>query len=101
MDYLSETGEVNLLGEVRKELDTLVKSSEVIDDIRVTSALPLQEKEKEKIKKMIFMRFQFDLPVVNKIDQKLIGGLIVEVGDWVFDASIAHQLANIKKSLLE
>jgi F-type H+-transporting ATPase subunit delta len=37
------------------------------------------------------------LDVITKVDPTLIGGFIIEVGDKLYDASIAHRLELFKK----
>jgi F-type H+-transporting ATPase subunit delta len=42
-----------------------------------------------------------DLQVTNKVDSDIIGGFILQVGDLLYDASIRHDLAVIKKQFIE
>ena len=39
------------------------------------------------------------LEVTEKVDPSIIGGFIIEAGDKLYDASIAHKLEEMKKNL--
>jgi F-type H+-transporting ATPase subunit delta len=41
------------------------------------------------------------LEVTNKVDDKLIGGFVLNVEDLTYDASIRHDLVVIKKQFIE
>jgi F-type H+-transporting ATPase subunit delta len=65
---------------------------EVSNDIKETIAAVLKENKLLK-GKSIEMR--------SKVDASIIGGLIVQVDDQLFDASIRHDLQVIKKQFIE
>ena len=63
----------------------------------VTSALPLSVDEQTAIKSDLTGRGASD--VAFKVDPKILGGLVVRVGDRVVDASVSGQLESLKQSL--
>jgi F-type H+-transporting ATPase subunit b len=60
----------------------------------VTSALPLTDAEQSHVKGAL----KAD-SVTFKVDPKILGGLIVRVGDQVVDASVANQMETLGESL--
>jgi len=62
----------------------------------VTSALPLEEKEEEIIKKDILKRTAKDTEVVFEVNPDILGGLSIRIGDKVFDHSVSSQLAGLR-----
>ena len=62
----------------------------------VTSALPLEDKEREIIKKDILKRTTKDTEVVFEVNPDLLGGLSIRIGDKVFDHSVSSQLAGLR-----
>ncbi|MBI4990548.1 ATP synthase F1 subunit delta [Candidatus Gottesmanbacteria bacterium] len=100
LDYLSQTGKEDLLPEVTKSLENVVAKSKKAEEIIVNSALPLKTEEIKNLKNVLKKITNVDLPVVNKVDKKLIGGFTVRLNDWFLDASLYHQLQLIKQSLL-
>ncbi len=63
----------------------------------VTSALPLSADEQATIKNDLTGRGAGE--VAFKVDPKILGGLVVRVGDRVVDASVSGQLESLKQSL--
>lgn len=63
----------------------------------VTSALPLSEAEQATIKGDLTGRGASE--VAFKVDPRILGGLVVRVGDRVVDASVSGQLESLKQSL--
>jgi len=65
----------------------------------VTSALPLTDDEKEAVKADILSRLGGQATVTYRVNPKILGGLVVRVGDKVVDGSVASQLENLSQSL--
>jgi F-type H+-transporting ATPase subunit b len=66
----------------------------------VTSALPLEDKEKEIIKKDILKRTTKDTEVVFEVNPDILGGLSIRIGDKIFDHSVSSQLAGLRSRFL-
>ena len=62
----------------------------------VTSALPLEDKEKEIIKMDILKRSTKETEVVFEVNPDILGGLSIRIGDKVFDHSVSSQLAGLR-----
>ncbi len=63
----------------------------------VTTAVPLSAHlEKELLKKVTKITGN-KVTIENKIDENIIGGFILRVGDLQYDASIANKLSNLKR----
>lgn len=65
----------------------------------VMSALPLTAAEQKVIKGEVLGSLDKDAEVVFNVDPKILGGLIVKVGDKVIDSSVAGQIQNLRNSL--
>ncbi len=68
--------------------------------VRVKSAVPLTETEKEAFRTKLAQKYGEGLVLRFEVDEALIGGVVVRVGDQVIDASIASKLAALKQELL-
>jgi F-type H+-transporting ATPase subunit b len=64
----------------------------------IVSALPLTEGEKESVRQEIIARVGAQT-VAFRVDPKILGGLVVKVGDKVLDGSVAGQLETLRQSL--
>jgi F-type H+-transporting ATPase subunit b len=66
----------------------------------VTSALPLNDKEKKAIEGDILKKAGSDLKVSFEVDTRILGGLTIKVDDKLFDHSVSSQLAGLKSRLI-
>lgn len=66
----------------------------------VKSATALSEDVLAQITKHIEQQTGKTIQLTAKVDENLIGGLVVQVGDRLFDASIAGKLGKLKNELL-
>ncbi len=66
----------------------------------ITSAVKLDETVKATILERINKHIDGSIELTEKIDESLIGGFVVRMGDTRIDASIAHQLNEMKQRLI-
>jgi F-type H+-transporting ATPase subunit delta len=67
----------------------------------VTSAVELTKTEKKEIESMLTtMTGQQDIALECTVDPSILGGLRVEVGDWVLDTTVASQLTKLSNQLM-
>ncbi len=67
----------------------------------VYSTKPLDEKQIASIESAISKKFNNKVELVNRIDERLIGGVKVVVHDHVFDGSIKNKLETMKTKINE
>lgn len=65
----------------------------------VTSAVPLTDQEKEKVKEDVLSRLGSQATVTFRVDPSIMGGLVVRVGDKVLDGSVAGRLDEMRQRL--
>lgn len=100
LDYLTESGEEKILPEVTRELQSLVHESDNAKEITVTTVIPLSNSQCYILKKLVDKVLHTDLPIINKINPKILGGLTISVGDWFLNSTISNSLSKLKQSLL-
>jgi F-type H+-transporting ATPase subunit b len=66
----------------------------------VISALPLSAEEKEIVKRDLLAKMGAQATITFRVDPSILGGLVVRVGDKVWDASVAGKLENLRQSLV-
>jgi F-type H+-transporting ATPase subunit delta len=69
--------------------------------VEVTSAVPLTDAERERVIGDVRAVAQVEALLQETIDPEILGGLIVRVGDWVYDASLRTKLETIRNQLIE
>lgn len=65
----------------------------------VTSALPLSKKEQEAVKRDVLSKLGGSATVSFRVEQDILGGLVIRVGDKVLDGSVAGKLDSLRRSL--
>jgi F-type H+-transporting ATPase subunit delta len=68
--------------------------------VSVRSAVPLTDAQTEQLKQTIVQATGLEPIIHPKVDENLLGGMIVQVGDRVFDSSVRYQIENIRNQLL-
>ena len=63
----------------------------------VTSAIELNENEKAKIKSKLEKKFGYKVELVCKIDEKIIGGIIIKTEDAILDGSLKRKMHDVKE----
>ncbi|MCA9080665.1 MAG: ATP synthase F1 subunit delta [Planctomycetaceae bacterium] len=69
--------------------------------ISVRSASPLSESQLQRIKDRLQAALSIEPLLETSVDEELIGGLVVQVGDTIFDGSLRTRLQNLKLKLRE
>jgi F-type H+-transporting ATPase subunit b len=65
----------------------------------VTSALPLTEAEQKTIKGELLGKLGSKAEIAFNVNPRILGGLVVRVGDKVVDGSVAGQIQSLRESL--
>ncbi|APA64359.1 ATP synthase F1 subunit delta [Maribacter sp. 1_2014MBL_MicDiv] len=63
----------------------------------VTTAVPLNAAMEKKILKQVATITGDEVTIESKIDESIIGGFILRVGDLQYDASVSNKLNNLKR----
>lgn len=83
--------------EALKKFDKLAGRVPVV----ITTAAPIGQDVVEKIRQGLSAKFPGELVVSCKVDPNQIGGLVVRVGDTIYDGSIATQLENMRRNIVK
>lgn len=78
----------------------LLKTEHGIQSAELVTATPLDETLRQAILKFITRKFNTKVDLHETVDDKLIGGFILRVGDQQVDASIANKLSRVKTALI-
>ena len=97
---VAEGGRLNLLSELRRTFADLVDERAGIVDASVTSAQPLTDVQAKALVASLTARTGKTIRLNWHQDPALIGGLKVQVGSTVLDASFQGQLRQLKTQLL-
>lgn len=100
LEYLTDTGMGDMVGQVREELDREVDKSKKADKIIVKSAVSLTSVQKKKLRDFVKNKIGANLPLINTLDKTILGGITINIGDWYIDASLRQGLTTLTQTLL-
>ncbi len=97
---VAEAGRLNLLPELRRTFADLVDERDGIVEAKVASAQPLTEDQSKALVVSLATRTGKTIRLTWSQDTTLLGGIKVQVGSTVLDASLQGQLRQLKAHLL-
>jgi len=97
IDTLITNKRINILGEVASKYNQLYDELRGSEVATVTTAVPLTDSLKATVLSKVKELTGKEVDVNNVIDESIIGGFILRVGDIQYNASIANQLNKLKR----
>ncbi|MFQ3593438.1 MAG: ATP synthase F1 subunit delta [Gemmataceae bacterium] len=101
LGVLNEHNRMNVLRSIIAAYRQLYNRARRQVEVEVTSAVPLTQTERSKVIEDVRAVAQVEAILKEKIEPEILGGLIVRVGDWVYDASLRTKLETIRNQLIE
>lgn len=101
LQVLNNHDRLELLPTIAGSYRELVDEKNKRVPVYVTSAIALDEGQRDALKKQLNDLFHVEPMLEERIDPELLGGLIVRVGDWQFDGTVKARLNQLKNQLLE
>ncbi|MBI5654676.1 ATP synthase F1 subunit delta [Candidatus Uhrbacteria bacterium] len=68
-------------------------------EIHVTSAVPLTPEERSDLSAILKGKFGGTQHLHEDTDESILGGMVITVGDWTFDASVKGKITRLKQAL--
>lgn len=97
ISMLVDNKRIGMLNEVALKYIILNERLKGKDVAFVTTAVPLTSDLEKKILAQVGKLTGNKVTIENKIDENIIGGFVLRVGDLQYDASIANKLSNLKR----
>ena len=97
INVLSENNRIDLLETISYKFRELYKDHKGIQSALVTTAIPLNTEMKSEVLNVISKLTNKQTILSNKVDNSLIGGFILRVGDIEYNASFKNKLKTIKQ----
>ncbi len=92
---------LRLADDITSEYRLLFDAYRGIEHAEVTTAVPLDEKDKEAISNRIGEIMGRKVTLDLQVDPSIIGGFIARIGDMLIDGSVRQNLDALGKNLLE
>lgn len=79
---------------------TLVEEEKKIGKASVTTAVPLSDKQKAKVEQRLLDTTKYEtFKMTYEVDESLIGGMVIRIGDRVVDSSVRTKLYELSREL--
>ena len=99
LELLVEKHRMPEIFRIRRELDELWKKENRRLDVTVTSAVELDEAVVKKIGQEVERQTGEEVDLASRVDDGILGGIVLQVGNMVLDASIRTRLEKLRKSV--
>jgi len=99
LELLAERHRMPAIFRVRRAYDALWREENRLLPVTVTSAVELDEGLVEGLGKRIEEQTGKKVELTSKVDSDVLGGLVLQVGNMVLDASIRNRLEQLRKQV--
>jgi F-type H+-transporting ATPase subunit delta len=97
---LNEHDRLELVRTILGALQTLRDERAKRVRVQVVTAAPLADDQRGQLKDYLQGNLQKEPMLETTVDPALIGGMIVRVGDWVYDASVRTKLESLRSQII-
>jgi F-type H+-transporting ATPase subunit delta len=101
LELLAEKHRMPVIFRMRRQFDELWKRENRRIDVTVTSATELDKSVVKRIGKQIEEQTGRKVNLSSEVDDSILGGLVLQVGNMVLDASIRNRLEKLRKSVAQ
>jgi F-type H+-transporting ATPase subunit delta len=101
LELLAERHRMPVLFRIRRAFDALWREENKLLPVTVTSAVDLDEETVQGIGKRIEEQTGQQIELSSKVDPDVLGGLVLQVGNMVLDASVRNRLERLRKSVAQ
>jgi F-type H+-transporting ATPase subunit delta len=99
LELLAERHRMPALFRIRREFDEMWAEENKLLPVTITSAVELDEKMAKDIGKRIEEQTGQSVELTTKVDPNVLGGLVMQVGNMVMDATVRSRLERLRKQV--
>jgi ATP synthase F1 delta subunit len=101
LDLLNEKHRMPVIFRIRRAFEEMWAKENKRLDVNVTSAVALDEGVAERLGEEIEKQTGHKVRLTSDVDEDILGGLVLRVGNMVLDASIRNRLEKLRKSVAQ
>jgi len=101
LELLAERHRVPAVFRIRRAFDEMWAEENKLLPVTVTSAVELDDQLVEDIGKRITEQTDREVDLSSKVDPDVLGGIVLQVGNMVLDASLRHRLEALRKQVVK
>jgi len=101
LKVVSSHGRLDCLSQIEHASRRLYNQQRGVKEIRVTTAEELTPDMQEELRGQLSNRFGGEVELQTAVDASLIGGMVIRVGDTVYDGSILNRLNRLRTGAVQ
>jgi F-type H+-transporting ATPase subunit delta len=101
LKVLSRHGRLDCLGAIAEAAQKQLNELKGRVEVWVTTAAPLSNPLREQIVTRLSALLGQEVVLKTKLDPEMLGGLVVRIGDTVFDGSVSARLVQMRQAAVE
>ena len=101
LKVLVRHGRIGLVEQIREVVTEVQEEMAGQRRVQIRSAKPLSDSSRSQITEQLKSKLGFDPILRESIDESLIGGLVIQVGDTVYDSSLRTRIQTLAGRLTE
>ncbi len=101
LQVLNRKGRLALFRGIAETYRVVLEERRGIMEVQVKTAVPLADSLREKLQRVASQHAGRRARLVETVDESIIGGMILRIGDRKIDTSVASRLRNLAQSLGE
>ncbi len=100
LQVLNDHERLDLLHPIRRALRQLRDEHARRVRVMVKSAVSLSAQQQSQLQDLLRQTLKLEPLLETTVDPELLGGLLVRVGDWQYDATLRHQLEILRSEII-
>lgn len=98
--YLIKSYQVESLAKIIKSFEKVAKNKKGMEKVEIVSARKLSENQIALIKESIEKVFKIKPVISNTVDEDVLAGVAIKIGDKIFDNTLNHQINELDRQLM-
>jgi len=101
LKVVSRHGRLGFVRAIHRQAHVLYRQKLGQVAVEVTTAAPLDEAAVERLRAAVRRLIDAEPVLERRVRPELIGGMVVRVGDTIYDASVARQLETMRQQMID
>lgn len=102
IDFLNRKRLLTKVPDILEKLDKIINKEEERIVVKISSARKLTEKSKNELKVLLEKRYKMkEIVFIEKLDEKLLGGMRLEINDEIIDLTIKNKIKKLQEHLIK
>jgi F-type H+-transporting ATPase subunit delta len=99
LELLLDNHRMPVIFRIRRQYDALWEKENRLLPVQVTSAIELDEEIMKRISDAISEQTDQRIQLAHRIDPDILGGIVLQVGNSILDASLRNRLERLRKQV--